>query len=175
LVWLGTGGWVTGEGAGLAIGSDATAGLFHFAPFVFGFEDFLLETTWAWAGLAAFFFAFVLLRQAGLAPLGLDLIAEFHACPVAIAGLGAFALAADLDAAGRMAQDDGGGGLVDFLATRTGATDEGLAEVIVEDAQFFEALLQRSIEIDSSHGEEEFSLKMKIGYWKSEQSGKGEA
>lgn len=118
---------------------------------MFGFEDLFLEALGAGAGLAAFFLALVLFLQAGGAAGGFEVVAKFSAGPVAVGGLGALPLAADFGASGFMAEDDGGGGLVDFLAARTGATDEGLGEIFIADAEFFESLFQRGVEFEGGH------------------------
>jgi hypothetical protein len=121
---------------------------------VFGFEDFFLEAPGAGAGLAALFFEEVLLFEAGGAFGGFDLVAKFDAGPVAIGGLGAFALAANFDARGKVAEEDGGGGFVDFLAAGAGAADEGLGEILLADAEFFESLFERGVEFEGSHERE---------------------
>ncbi len=113
---------------------------------MFGFEDFFLEAFGSGAGLAALFFAFVLCFESGGAAGGFELVAEFGAGPVAVGGLGAFALAADFGAGGFVAEDDGGGGFVDFLAAGSGAANEGLGEVFVADAEFFESLFECGVE-----------------------------
>ena len=48
-------------------------------------------------------------------------------------------LAFDLDAGWFVLQVDAGGGLVDFLAAMSGATDEFLNEILIEDAEFLHA------------------------------------
>ncbi len=119
---------------------------------MFGFEDFFLEAFGTGAGLAALFFAFVLFFESGGAAGGFELVAEFGTGPIAVGGLGAFALAADFGAGGGVAEDDGGGGFVDFLAAGAGAADEGLGEVLVADTEFFEALFEGWIEFEGGHG-----------------------
>lgn len=118
---------------------------------MFGFEDLFLEALGAGAGLAALFLALVLFFQADGAAGGFEVVAQFGAGPVAIGGLGALPLAADFGAGGFVAEHDGGGGLVDFLPARSGATDEGLREIFIPDAEFFESLFQRGVEFDGGH------------------------
>jgi len=130
---------------------DATAGLFDFGAFVFGLQDFFLETFGAGSRLAAFFFPLILLFQPGGEARGFEAVAKLDPCPVAIGGLGAFALAAYFGAGGGVAEHHGGGGFVDFLAPGTGAADKSLDELLFEEAQFFEALLQRGIGFCGGH------------------------
>ena len=137
---------------GLIVGTDAASGFFDFGAFVFGFEDFLLEAFGSRAGLATLFFAFVLFFEVGSTAGGFELVAEFGAGPVAVGGLGAFALAADFGAGGFVAEDDGGGGFIDFLAAGSGAANEGLGEVFVADAEFFESLFECGVEFEGGHG-----------------------
>ena len=118
---------------------------------MFGFEDLFLEALGAGARLAALFLALVLFFQADGAAGGFEVVAKFGAGPVAIGGLGALPLAADFRTGGFMAEHDGGGGLVDFLSARTGATDEGLGEIFIADAELFESLFQRGVEFEGGH------------------------
>ncbi len=101
--------------------------------------------------MAALFFTFILLGETRLFSLCLDAVTEFHSSEMAVHRLAAFALAADLDARGHMAQDDGGGRLVDLLSACASASRKGLFEIFIADAELAHSCGERIVYFQSSH------------------------
>ncbi len=93
----------------------------------------------AFAFLAADFFAGLLAGGFFAQDLFGQFFAEVAAGEEAVHGLAAFAAAADFEARRDVAQDDGGGGFVDLLATVAAAADEAFVEVGFADAQLLHA------------------------------------
>ncbi len=120
------GGGGAAEGFGLAV---AFLGVDHEGGLALG----------AFAFLAADFFAGLLAGGFFAKDLFGQFFAEVAAGEEAVHGLAAFAAAADFEARRDVAQDDGGGGFVDLLATVAAAADEAFVEVGFADAQLLHA------------------------------------
>ena len=90
----------------------------------------------AFAFLAADFFGGLLAGGFFAEDLFGQFFAEVAAGEEAVHGLAALAGATDFEAGRDVAEDDGGGGLVDLLSAVAAAADEAFVEVGFADAQF---------------------------------------